>query len=49
MRAISAWSVIWLAPPVKTMGLPVFKGSELGADPAPLDQRRGGQIKAVQE
>jgi hypothetical protein len=32
-----------------TMGLPVFKDNLLGADPAPLDQRRGGQIKAVQE
>ena len=31
------------------MGLPVFKDNLLGADPAPLDQRRGGQIKAVQE
>ena len=31
------------------MGLPVFKDSLLGADPAPLIERRGGQIKAVQE
>ncbi len=31
------------------MGLPAFKGGQFGEDPAPLDQRRGGQINAVQE